>query len=50
MTGGVSGAASASRSVPRLYGRRWAGKTLTRLARTWMFVDADESDLGRVVR
>jgi hypothetical protein len=30
--------------------RRWAGRTLTRLARTWTFVDADESDLDRVVR
>ncbi|MFE2071095.1 hypothetical protein ACFXDH_53635 [Streptomyces sp. NPDC059467] len=30
--------------------RRWAGRTLTRLARTWTFVDADETDLDRVVR
>ncbi|MEU9430467.1 hypothetical protein AB0D87_48335 [Streptomyces sp. NPDC048342] len=30
--------------------RRWAGRTLTRLARTWTFVDADETDLDRVIR
>lgn len=30
--------------------RRWAGKALTRLARAWTFVEADESDLDRVVR
>jgi hypothetical protein len=30
--------------------RVWAGRTLTRLARTWTFVDADESDLDRVER
>jgi hypothetical protein len=30
--------------------RQWAGRTLTRLARGWAFVDADESDLDRVVR
>lgn len=30
--------------------RWWAGRTLIRLARTWTFVDADQSDLEKVVR